>query len=153
VVARASAASLPRGKWSGFEEPTTLVEGIGPVDSEALFYVAGVFLGDGFVATQVAKRPNKTGLPRPEYLRKARGSNGRFISGRFGEAATCDCTSYRIFFDVPEQDKARRRLEENLTCLGIAWAPHKGRSGEHIYFSSREWTQFFEQFGQGAENK
>src|SRR5262249_43130128 len=32
VVARASAASLPRGKWSGFEEPTTLVEGIGPVD-------------------------------------------------------------------------------------------------------------------------
>src|SRR3712207_9180815 len=65
------------------------------------------------LATQVAKRPNKTGLSRPDYLRAARDAKGRFASGRFGPATTSDCTSYRLFFDVPEADKARAQLEED----------------------------------------
>jgi dTDP-D-glucose 4,6-dehydratase len=153
VVATRARACLPRGTWCGLEEKTTLVAGIGRVDTELLFYVAGVFIGDGHLATQVAKRPNKTGLPRPEYLRLARDRKGRFRAGRFGDATTYDCTCYRIFFDVPESDKARARLEESLSCLGIPWRAHRGRAGEHIYFSSREWSAFFEQFGRGAPNK
>jgi dTDP-D-glucose 4,6-dehydratase len=153
AVAASTSPCLPRGQWSGREQESTAVEGIGPTDTEALFYVAGVFIGDGHLATQVAKRPNKTGLSRPEYLKRARDSRGRFASGRFGTAATCDCTCYRIFFDVPEADKARARLVESLTRLGISWTAHKGRSGEHVYFSSPDWSRWLEQFGRGAENK
>jgi dTDP-D-glucose 4,6-dehydratase len=153
VLARKAGACLPRGCWVGIDRPTTEVPGVGPVDTETLFYVAGVFIGDGHVATQVAKRPNKTGLSRAAYLRLARDAAGRFASGRFGDALTCDCTSYRIFFDTPEADKGRARLEESLTRLGISWTGQRGKSGEHVYFSSREWTGFFQQFGRGAENK
>lgn len=153
TVAKAAAAFLPRGKWSGVDQETTCLEGIGAVDTATLFYVVGVFIGDGFLATQTAKRSNKTGLARPEYLRKARNSKGRFISGRFGTATTCDCTCYRVFFDVPEKDKARQRLEESLTRLKIDWKAHQGRSGEHLYFSSSWWSRFFEQCGRGAPNK
>jgi dTDP-D-glucose 4,6-dehydratase len=153
AIASAASACLPRGKWSGIAPRTMPVEGVGAVETEALFYVAGVFIGDGHLATQVARRPNKSGLSRPEYLKRARDTKGRFISGRFGATATYDCTCYRIFFDVPEADKARARLQDCLTRLGIAWRAHRGRSGEHVYFSSQEWSRFFEQFGHGAENK
>ncbi len=153
AVANMTGPCLPRGRWEGIDEPTTLVEGIGHVDTVALFYLAGVFIGDGHLATQVAKRPNKTGLARAEFLRLARSSSGQFRAGRIGPALTCDCTSYRIFFDVPEADKARARLEDTLTRLGIRWRAHRGRSGEHVYFTSREWSRFFEQFGRGAPNK
>jgi dTDP-D-glucose 4,6-dehydratase len=153
AVAGMSAVALPRGRWAGRDEAVTDVEGVGPVETEALFYVAGVFIGDGHLATQTAERPCKTGLPRPEYLQRARDRAGRFASGRFGTMAVTRCTCHRIFFDVPAVDKARTRLEKCLAVLGIPWKGHRGRAGEHVYFSSREWSRFFAQFGHRAWNK
>ena len=152
-LAKISLAYLPRGKWSGVDQQATCLEGIGSVDVK-LYSTSRVFLS-AMVSWQ--SRPQnvriRPGLARADYLTKARNARGRFISGRFGEATTCDCTCYRIFFDVPEKDKARKRLEESLTRLKIAWKAHRGRSGEDVYFSSPWWSRFLAQCGRGAANK
>lgn len=153
-VSKRSAADLPRGKWEGVACPTVSVDGVGEVNALDLFYLSGMFLGDGFCATQTQERPNKTGLVRSEYLKRCRDEDGRFINpGKVGQQQTTTLTCHRIFFDVPENDKGRKRLEETLNRLGIAWKAHRGKAGEHIYFASEVWTQFLRQFGQGAANK
>jgi len=149
-----ASAHIPRGAWRGEQCEAVEVEGIGPVPTAALFYLVGMYIGDGFVATQTRFRPNKSGLLRPEYLKRCRGAGGRFLSpGKIGDEETTATTCHRIFFDVPESDKGRKRLEATLDSLGIRWSPHRGKAGEHIYFSSEPWTRFFEQFGHGAANK
>lgn len=99
---------------------------IGNVDSDAFFYVCGAFIGDGFTAYQEKETINKSGS-----LSK----------------------SWRIFFDVPKNDKCRKKLEESLTKLDIKWHAEKNKSGEHIYFTSEKWLKFFNTFGIGAANK
>ena len=147
-------AHLPRVKWRGVHAETIAVPGIGEPSAKDVFYLAGVFIGDGFIATQKQMRPNKTGLKRSDYLKLARDSAGRFIfPGKIGTEETTTITCHRIFFDIPVKDKARKRLETTLCNLGIEWAAHNGKSGEHIYFSSKEWTAFFAQFGKGAAEK
>ena len=154
VLANRSSAFVPRGRWQGINEPTLSIPELGEFATSDLFYTAGVFIGDGFLATQRQERPNKTGLRRPEYLRKARDSKGRFFfPGKIGNMENSTLTCHRIFLDVPERDKARPRLEAALDGLGIEWTAHNGRAGEHIYFSSELWSKFFEQFGVGFANK
>jgi hypothetical protein len=112
-LSRRSQAWAPRGKWAGRTDATVAVEGIGDVAALDLFYLCGMFLGDGFVATQTQERPNKTGLARAEYLQRCRDANGRFVNpGKIGARDTTTITCHRIFFDVPENDKGRERLEE-----------------------------------------
>ena len=153
-LSRRSGANLVRGKWRGEIAPTIRVEGIGELPTAELFYLIGAFIGDGFVSVQQQIRPNKAGYARPEYLKQCRGADGKFIPAtKRGTVETTTLTCHRIFFDMPENDKGRKRLENTLCHLGIKWAAHKGRSGEHIYFSSPEWAAFFAQFGQGAANK
>jgi dTDP-D-glucose 4,6-dehydratase len=153
-LSRRAVADVPRGSWRGVQADTIEVAGVGRVHAASLFYLAGMFIGDGFLATQTSLRPNKTGLPRAEYLKRCRGANGRFLNpGRIGDRETTATTCHRIFFDVPEGDKGRARLEATLDRLGIPWSAHRGKAGEHIYFSSRPWTEFFAQFGSGATNK
>jgi dTDP-D-glucose 4,6-dehydratase len=146
----------PRGTWPGVTEETISVVGVGEAPIRDLFYVAGAFIGDGFIATQVKELPSATGLSKRECDEARRDP----ITGRFGKTATrtgprahVTSTSWRIFFDVPERDKARGRLERALTSLGIKWRAHKNKSGEHIYFCSEEWTAFFAQFGRGFRDK
>ena len=113
-----------------------------------------MFLGDGFLATQTQERPNKTGLVRAEYLKRCRDANGRFVNpGKLGDRDTTTITCHRIFFDLPENDKGRKRLEETLARLGVEYAAHRGKAGEHLYFASKPWADFFAQFGHGAGNK
>ena len=145
---------LPRGKWCAEASETVCIPGLGELPAEDVFYLAGVFIGDGFLARQEQHRANKTGLARPEYLKKARDSAGRFYNpGKIGTEEFTTITCHRIFFDIPLADKARKRLEITLCNLGISWSAHKGKAGEHIYFSSKEWSNFFAQFGHGAAEK
>jgi len=117
-------------------------------------YVCGMFIGDGFLAKQQKVVKNKTGLSRPEYLQRCRDNKGCFTSAtNIGNQTSTICHSYRIFFDVPENDNNRKKLELALTKLDIKWKAHNNKSGEHIYFASQAWCNFFEQFGKYAKNK
>ena len=154
AVSKLSRAWVPRGHWEGDANPFVTLPGLGELPANDVFYLAGVFLGDGFLATQQQTRPNKTGSAREDYLKAARGKDGRFFNpGKIGSQDTTTSTCHRIFFDVPTADKGRKRLEETLCRLGIRWSAHKGQAGEHIYFSSETWTSFFQQFGAGAKCK
>ncbi len=142
-----------RGTKDGYTSNIN-INGIGMCPPKDLFYVSGVFIGDGFTAHQIKTVENKSGLKRKDYLEKCRDSKGHFKTIiRTENNTTSECNSYRIYFDVPEADKARKKLEEALTNLKIQWHSEKNKSGEHIYFSSKEWLEYFEQFGKYAENK
>lgn len=141
------------GKKKGIISDTYNINGIGSVSIKDLFYVSGIFIGNGFTAYQKKKVKNKSGLNREQYMDLCR-KNGKFVKNtQKGNQEYTECNSYRIFFDVPQLDKARKKLELTLTNLGIKWHSHKGKSGEHIYFSSKEWIEFFEQFGKYIINK
>jgi dTDP-D-glucose 4,6-dehydratase len=125
-----------------------------PVDTLGLFYLCGVFIGDGFISHQIRVSDTLSGLDREKYLKQGRDKeSGQFISIKSGENHKSKQNSYRIFFDIPEKDKARERTEKTLQELGIKYSKHKGKSGEHLYFSSKAWCEFFSQFGRGARNK
>lgn len=144
----------PRGKKCGILSNTYFIDGIGNVLIKDLFYLSGIFIGDGFTATQIQKRKNKTGLKRKEYLKLCRNDNNVFkILGHIGNEKYSICICHRIFFDIPKNDKARKKLEQCLTNLNINWHSHKGKAGEHLYFSSKAWSNYFVQFGKYAKNK
>jgi len=146
---------FPTGEWVGRDLPHTRVEGLGLVDSRDLMYLMGIFLGDGFTAYQERNVPNKSGLAKEDWLKEARGRGGKFEDvGMVGEHTESTCRSYRIFIDIPESDACRKRVEETLTRLGIAWHGYRGASGEHLYFTSKEWCRFFDRnCMRGAKNK
>lgn len=146
---------LPRGRHIGENNEQVEVKGLGVMNAEALFYVSGFFVADGFLAYQERQVENKSGLNKEELMVKGRDpKTGRFFStGKIGNRETTALKCHRIFFDVPENDKGRKRLEQSLTKLGISWSAHKGKAGEHLYFSSREWSEYFKQFGKYAKNK
>lgn len=143
---------FPRGIWNGFNAETINVDGIGECDAESLMYVIGVYVGDGMSSFNQNKKQCLTGLDRKDFLCNGRDNKtGRFKSiGKIGEKEYSICSSWRIFFDVPEKDKGRKRLEQSLTKLGIKWYPEKNKSGEHIFFSGKHWYSFFQQFGKHA---
>jgi hypothetical protein len=154
VARKAPCRLLPRGSWKGVDQDDIWCGDLGTLRTDDLFYLVGVFLGDGFRATQRQRRPNKTGLARREFLKRARHQDGRFKAiGKVGDREESELTCHRIFFDVPESDKARARLQQTLTRLGIAWKAHAGRAGEHISFSSKAWSDFLSQCGTGAGNQ
>ncbi|GEM_PF-542746 len=147
---------FPKGKWRGENNPAIELENIGIVPTKELFYVIGVFIGDGFIASQQKQLPSLSGLDKRACDEARRNlQTGRFekLTTKIGDKQFVICNSWRIFFDVPSMDKARYHLEKALTKLGINWTAHKNKSGEHIYFSSEAWTKFFEQFGRSFKNK
>jgi dTDP-D-glucose 4,6-dehydratase len=156
------ACDLLRGsKYKSYELPYPVV-GIGCKDSIIidgkevdlcdLFYLSGIFIGDGFLAYQEKELVNKSGLSRQGFLSR-RNSKGQFVSGRTGDVSTTTSKGWRIFIDVPENDKCRKRLEDTLSRLDINYSIQKGKSGEHIYFTSEVWSDYFKQFGEYAQNK
>lgn len=142
----------PKG-FNGKLDPITI--GGKNVDLKDLFYIIGVYIGDGFTAYQEKITPSKSGLNKDDYVNKSRDSkSGRFTStGKIGSNDYVTSKSWRIFFDIPENDKARKRTEATLSSLGIKFTGQSGKSGEHLYFSSEVWLKYFEQFGKYAKNK
>ena len=151
---RRSIFYMPEGHWTGKDEEYFDIKNYGKVKTKDLMYILGIFIGDGFTAYQEKEVETKTGLPRREYLEKSRDR----ISGRFKKIKKQDVhktksCSYRIFFDIPESDRSRRRVEETLHNLGIKFHAHKGKAGTHLYFTSEAFTKLFNQCGRGAHNK
>ena len=147
---------FPRGTWKGKNTETINIEEVGEVPIKELFYLCGVFIGDGFIATQKKKIASKSGLNKreaDEFRRDAK--TGRFgkVAVKVGTREFTESISWRIYFDIPRKDKARKRLERSLDALGINWKSHNNKSGEHIYVCSKQWTEFFSQFGRGFKNK
>lgn len=117
-------------------------------------YILGIFIGDGFTAYQENKVPNQTGLSKDEYLKKARNQFGQFSSvGKIGKHNFSTQKAWRIFLDIPERDSCRRQCEKSLDRLGISWHAHKGKAGEHIYFTSQKYLEIFDRCGKYAKNK
>jgi dTDP-D-glucose 4,6-dehydratase len=145
---------MPKGIWKGKEEEDFIIEGYGKVRTRDIMYLLGIFIGDGFTAYQEKETETKTGLQKGEYLKLAKDK----ISGRFkkiekqGEYKSIS-HGYRIFFDIPEEDKCRKRVEKTLANLGIKYNCHKGKAGTHLYFASQAFLNFFDCCGKGAYNK
>lgn len=117
-------------------------------------YILGAFIGDGCLAYQEKVVESITGLSKANYMTMGRNSLGMFTQiGYVGSNQEVVQRSWRIFLDIPNSDKARQRSEEALTNLGINWHPHKGKAGEHIYFTSKQFFDIFQECGKGAKNK
>jgi len=145
---------LPKAiNWKGIDKKFIAAKGIGMINTRDLFYLSGLFIGDGFTAYQEKEIETKSGLKRKDFLEKARDEFGRFSKIKKKSNYKTISKSYRIFFDIPEGDKARQKLENTLRKLKIRFSRQKGKSGEHIYFSSRPWLDYFNQFGDGVKNK
>ena len=118
------------------------------------FYLLGIFIGDGFLAYQEKKQTNKTGLDKKDYMQKSRNKLGQFSSiGKIGNIKYSISKSWRIFIDIPEKDSCRKRCEKTLDNLKIKWHAHKGKAGEHLYFTSKKFFEIFKQCRKYAKNK
>lgn len=145
---------MPEGHWNGKESEDFYLEGHGKIKTKDLMYILGIFIGDGFIAYQQKRLDTKTGLGRKEYLANSRDlRSGRFKTiEKMGNHITT-CRSYRIFFDIPEGDRCRKKVERTLDSLGIGYHCHKGKAGTHLYFTSKVFMEFFAQCGKKARNK
>ncbi|MCX5704293.1 MAG: GDP-mannose 4,6-dehydratase [Candidatus Omnitrophica bacterium] len=153
-VMRRSIFYMPEGSWVGKDEVYFSVKDFGTVKTKDLMYILGIFIGDGFIAYQEKGIETKTGLTKNEFLTKARDmGNGRFKKIEKDGNHISVSHSYRIFFDIPENDKCRRKVEIALSNLGIRYHCHKGKAGTHLYFTSKQFMEFFAQCGDGAHNK
>lgn len=145
---------MPEGYWKGRDEEYLYIKDYGKVKTKDLMYILGIFIGDGFISYQEKQEETKTGLARDEYLKSSRDK----LSGRFRKIERQGnhqsvCHGYRIFFDIPENDKCRKGVERALSGLGIKYHCHKGKAGAHLYFTSKSFMEFFAQCGEGANNK
>lgn len=153
-TAQRSIFYMPGGYWVGREEEYFDIKEFGKVKAKSLMYLLGIFIGDGFVAYQEREVETKTGLRREEFLRQGRDmSSGRFATVTKQSDYKSTTHSYRIFFDIPENDICRKKVEKILHDFGIKYHSHKGKAGTHLYFTSKALMQFFNQCGKGAHNK
>ena len=135
---------LPKGVWKGKK-----------TINRDLMYLLGFFIGDGCLAYQEKETLSLTGLTKQQYLTLSRDKeNGQFTQiGLVGSIKKVISKSWRIFLDIPEKDSSRKRVENTLTNLGIDWHSHKGKAGEHLYFTSKNFFKIFEECGHGAKEK
>lgn len=139
---------LPQGKYSGKVEDEIKI-GSRFYKTKDIFYLLGLYIGDGYSRMSIKEVSNKSGLSRSDFLRRSRD-----CKGRFGTVAVCDkrttlCHSYRIFLAIPEGDKARKSAIECLENLGVDFKLYE----REIYFSSQEFVDFFDVVGHSAETK
>ncbi len=144
---------MPRGRWVGKDKSFTYIKNIGKVKTSDLLYILGIFIGDGFTAYQEKKIESISGLNRKEFLEKARDRYGKFTKIKKQENHKTVCKGFRVFFDIPEKDKCRKKVEKVLSNLKIKYQCHKGKAGTHLYFTSKPWMKLFNQCGKGAYNK
>ena len=153
-ASRRSIFYMPEGYWVGKKEEHFEIKAYGRVKTKDLMYILGIFIGDGFTAYQEKEVETKTGLARKEYLEKSRDENsGRFKKIEKQSNYKSKIHSYRIFFDIPENDKSRKKAEETLSNLGVRYHCHKRKAGMHLYFTSKVFMELFNQCGQGAHDK
>ncbi|MBT9145602.1 MAG: dTDP-glucose 4,6-dehydratase 2 [candidate division WS2 bacterium] len=153
-ISKRSIFYIPEGYWLGKEEEHFNIKNYGRLKTKDLLYILGIFIGDGFTAYQEKEVETKTGLARKDYSEKSRDKKtGRFKSIERQSNYKTKMHSYRIFLDIPEDDRCRNRVEATLSGLGVRYHCHKGKAGTHLYFTSKIFMELFNQCGQGALNK
>ncbi len=136
-VADRAVCRLATGRWQGSNVELPIVA-LGQMKSLAdLFYLAGVFIGDGGL-NGVQYQTVESGLSKIELMAN-RAGDGRFIT-QPANPIRREYFSPRVFFHVPRKDKARQRLEEVLTQNSIGWSGYAGS----IYVNSKFLYELFE---------
>jgi len=174
-IAKRERFFLPRGKWQGKdEEYINLIEKasnpelvwnrkncLSVMKTEDLFYLMGIFIGDGSLNLIVKKYPARTGLSKVEYIAMARNSStGRFLSteeigGKIGVKEETISFGHGIFFDIPENDKCRASVEDTLKRSGIKYHTYKNEHNgqSRIFFTSKILFNVFSQCNHNAKEK
>ncbi len=150
---------VPRG-WEGAPNlPITMpfrfkqnhVERTISVSIEDLFYVAGLFIGDGCTVRSSISVPVKSGMTRAEYLASARSNMGQFVSLIQTSPSLKTYETYETDFALPTYSKPaiRNRFLLILEKYGIRYS----QTPDLVRISSKAIQEFFSQFGIGARNK
>ena len=146
--------ALPSGTWKGLDQAKFSVDGV-EYPTEDLFYLVGLYIGDGHSNIQVQTRASKSGLTHHEYVKRAHGPDGRFVElGHVGPAETTQLTSFKNYLYVPDADKSRKKAEATLERLAIPFSRHKKENyGTVLYIGSEPLLSFFHAFGKVAHDK
>lgn len=121
-----------------------------PIDLESLFYLTGIFIGDGCIQQQFHE--TKTGLKRENYLSQAKDT----VTGRFKKLekqAVSYSHSNVIHLYIPDKDSCRADVIEAIESLGLPWGTWKHMGEGALYISSAELVELFKYCGTGALNK
>lgn len=133
------------GKWKGINKKTLLF-GDKKYRTKELFYLVGIFIGDGFL--NYGKR--KTGLSQKEFLKNTpRDHLGHFIKN-YNNNPTKTCCGMRLC--IPETDKSCEKIVSVLNGLHIKWYRNPAFS-EKIRFYEKPLIKLFEECGHCAPNK
>lgn len=138
---------LPKGRFVGKKDDEFLI-GIKRYETKSLFYLIGLYIGDGYSRTQTREVVNKSGLTRDEFVGRKNGK-GQFVSARTGTKQLSTCHSHRVFLAIPDGDKARFPAIQCLSGMGISFRLYK----DEIYFSSKDFVDFLDEFGHTSDTK
>lgn len=142
-----SCFKFPIPKYNNETKPS---EELLNIDYEDLFYMIGLFVGDGYCSHSIKKIKNISGMNRSEFLKKCKDNKGRFVKAIVeGDQENTICNSYKTCFCLPEEDVSRLRLTSILEKNNIKYYKTKIIIG----ITSREIHDFFLQFGKYAKNK
>lgn len=125
------------------------------ISLDHLFYLFGLFIGDGCCYKGSITVPIRTMLNNQSYMSIVqRDANGRFAQLLTQEhVGNCEKTydTYEVFFALPEETKygARTRLTSILSSYGIDFSTSKNT----VRISSHEVYSLFSQCGTYAKNK
>jgi nucleoside-diphosphate-sugar epimerase len=147
---------LPSGRWEG-QKLTHFRVGSNECDAESLFYLLGLYIGDGVSDRQVKVIPSKSGITHSDHVRIMRDpTTQRFIEAPAGAGPnkTIQMVSYRNYIYIPDSDKSRKRVESALAALGIKFTLQARKDmGSVIYFGSKDLAELLGQCGHSASDK
>jgi nucleoside-diphosphate-sugar epimerase len=127
------------------------------IKTEDLFYLLGIYIGDGSLNLVTKNLPAKSGLSAKEYIKIARDPcNGRFISiNNPKDKLKRTSLGHGIFFDIPENDKYRGKVENILRRNNIIYHTYKNiKNGQsRVYVGSKILFNIFGQCGHQAKEK
>ena len=132
------------GNWNGINNET-LTFGDKQYQTEDIFYLVGLYIGDGFL--NYAKR--KTGLSQKEFLKSPRDSLGHIIKNPNNKSSKV-CCGMRLC--IPESDKSCEKIISILNKMDIRCYRNR-RYPDRIRFYEKQLINLFEECGQYAPNK
>lgn len=139
---------FPKGKHTGKIKDKFKI-GNKLYDTRDIFYLLGLYIGDGYSGTLIGEQNNKSGLTRLDFLTLARDSKGKFKKVRFNRVKKTLYHSHRVFLAIPEGDSVRKSAIKCLERLGIKYRLYK----QEIYFASKDLVEFFDEMGHSAHLK
>src|ERR1017187_9118954 len=156
--------TFPRGKWCGIETNKIIdlskfipnkkynkKTEITQINSEDLFYLIGLYIGDG--SCNIIEHQNLCYNKEARY--ENRSEDGRFPTenhlkslGLAKTISTYKCP--RIYLDIPKSDKSWERITECLNRVNLKWSHH---TEIDIYFASWGLYNYFNKCGHKSWEK